>query len=440
MRRMVSLVIVLYLVCLSAAEIEAQNFLKVNEAETKAVFQANQLQTNLVLENQAQSFTGKVRLEILDAGDKILAASETTETVKSGRQTLQIPVNFLQAQKGNNLLWYRLRYSVAQAGNSSLSTGGIVSLSEIMPEIFELQITASENVFAGMRLRAHVLALHPLTGKPIKNVNVTGEISLDLDTEDDEDELKINARGKTNDEGFISLDFEIPPGAKLDGDGELTVKGEKHGVTRKAENDLDVFADARVYLNLDKPIYQPNQKLFARALYLNPTRRPLAEKNIEFEITDEQGDTVYEQTVKTSRFGVATLSWQIPASLKLGKYKIEVENEDGDRVGESEFKVTRYDLPNFSVSAKADRQFYLPGQNLAEISVSADYLFGKPVTAGTVRVVRESKREWNFEEQKWEIVEAKAYEGATGAEGKFVAAIDLSEAHENLRRENWKRF
>ena len=195
MWRMFSVIVVVCLVCLLAVQSKAQTFLKVSEAEMRAVVQANRLQTNLVLENQAQGFAGKVRLEILDADDQILAASETTHAIKSGRQTLQIPLAFMPAQAAN-LPWYRLRYAVTQE-NSSLSTGGIVSLSEIMPELFELQISASENVFAGMRLRAHVLAFHPLTKKIIKNVDVTGEISLDLETKKDEDKLKIVAKGRT---------------------------------------------------------------------------------------------------------------------------------------------------------------------------------------------------------------------------------------------------
>jgi hypothetical protein len=436
---MFSLMVVVWVVCFLAVSASAQTLLKVNETETQAVFQTNQLQTNLVLENQSANFAGKARLEILDADDRVLASSETSHAVRRGRQTLPVVLNFTQAQTSDNLLWYRLRYAVALE-NSSLSTSGIVSLSEIMPELFELQISAPENVYAGMRVRAHVLALHSMTKKPIKNVAVTGEISLDLDTEADEDELKITAKGKTDDEGFTTLDFEIPSNANLDSDGEITIKGEKRGITREASEDLDVSADSRVYLNLDKPIYQPNQKLFARALYLNPARRPMAEKEIEFEISDEAGETVYEGSVKTSRFGVAALSWQIPADAKLGKYRIEIENDGGDRIGRSEFKVTRYDLPNFSVSAKADRAFYLPEQKTAEITVSADYLFGKPVASGRARVVRETERTWNYRQQKWEIEEAKSYEVAPDAEGKFVARVDLTEAQEDLQNEGWKRF
>ncbi len=56
--------------------VNAQNNVRVNEMETQAVFLANQLNTNLIVENSAQSFLGQIWLEVLDADDKILAQSE----------------------------------------------------------------------------------------------------------------------------------------------------------------------------------------------------------------------------------------------------------------------------------------------------------------------------------------------------------------------------
>ncbi len=132
-------------VCLFLVSIvSAQTFLKISEAETQAFFLQNQLQTNLAIENTARNFPARIQLEILDAEDKIIAQNETLKNIKNGKQILQIPLNFAQKQAADNLLYYRLRYAITSDNGS---TNGIVSLSEIMPEIFELQVSASDKDF-----------------------------------------------------------------------------------------------------------------------------------------------------------------------------------------------------------------------------------------------------------------------------------------------------
>ena len=424
-------------VCLfSLVAASAQTFLKVNERDAEAFFSDHRLLTKLAVENPKENLPANFKLEILDAADQIIAQSESSEMIGRGRRTVQIPVALPSNTDANALLYYRLRYTVTTGKNSS-ATVGIIALSEMMPEIYELQVSAGKEIFAGMTLRAHVLAVQPLTRKPVKNVSVKGELALDLKGADDE--LKITANGKTGDEGYATLDFKIPPNVRLD-DGEIKIAGEKNGIEREAEEYLNVSGATQAYLNFDKPIYQPNQKFFARALYLNPLKRPLADENLTFEITDEDDETIYEQMAKTSRFGAAHIAWQIPADLKLGRYEVEVSDGSGETVGKGEFKITRYDLPTFSVNAEPRRTFYLPDERTAEIAVSADYLFGKPVAAGKVRVVREMRRRWNYEEQEYESEEAQTVEGTLDADGKFVARMDLSQAHETLRSDNWKRF
>lgn len=343
------------------------------------------------------------------------------------------------AAKIDKLLWYRLRYTVSQSGSPNSITN-TVAISEIMPEIFELQVTAPGNVFAGMNLRAHVLAIHPYTKKPIGNVDVSGKLQLELDTDNDEDELNIAVRGRTNAEGIATLEFKIPAGTKLDYDADLTIEGSKSGITRTAEADLEIARDAFVYLYTDKPIYQPDQKLYIRGLYLNNARRPLAEKELEIEIRDEEGESVLEKTVTTSRFGIASIEWRIPADFKLGTYRITVENDDSDEIGKTEFKVSRYDLPNFVVNAKPANSYYLSNETVAGVTVDASYLFGKPVQNGKVKIVEERERTWNFAEQKYDVEQGAVYEGNTDDNGRFATQINIAEAAAKLRKDEWKRF
>ena len=147
------------------------------------------------------------------------------------------------------------------------------------------------------------------------------------------------------------------------------------------------------------------------------------------------GTSVYRAIAKTSRFGIATTDWSIPENTRLGEYRIWVGVDGGDEEYEAgmEVRISRYDLPNFTVNVDSDRAYYLPGQN-AEVKVRADYLFGKPVARGHVRVVRENEREWNYSEQKWEVDEGETYEGETDATGVFVAQINLAERSRRSQR------
>ncbi|HYX43291.1 MAG TPA: hypothetical protein VE821_16410, partial [Pyrinomonadaceae bacterium] len=134
--------------------------------------------------------------------------------------------------------------------------------------------------------------------------------------------------------------------------------------------------------------------------------------------------------------------WPVPDNTRLGDYRLDVKIEDGryeDSETSANVRISRYELPNFVVNVKPDRQFYLSGQN-AEVEVRADYLFGEPVKRGHVRVVRETERKWNYREQKWDIEEADKYEGETDDAGRFIAHVNLKPAQDDFADENYERF
>ncbi len=422
----------------------AQNSLKVDEAGTKAVILQNRLQTNLVLDNKTPGFPAKIRLEVLDTEEKVIANTETAETIKRGRQTLPFSLDLPQQQDEKSLLWNRLRYTIIPDKSDILPITGIVSLSEIMPEIFELRASATRNVFAGMNYRLRVRAFHPVTNLPTAGVRINAQIELEIDDESGKDKLHLAAAGITDSNGYAVIDFKIPENARLDDDGEVKITGEKNGVVREADEDLNALeVQNSVFLTTDKPIYQPNQNFYVRGLFMSQngtSNQVLAGKELEFTIEDEDDTVLYRETVKTSRFGVASVGWKIPENARLGTYTVKIDSDEDLAADQIRFKVSRYDLPEFTVAAKADKTFYLPGDNQAEITVSADYLFGKAVEKGRVKVVRETDRHWNYKEQKWEVEEEKPFEGETDESGKFVVRVDLTKAHADLKAEEYSRF
>ncbi len=442
--KLFSVVVVCLFLIVSAA---AQNSLKVVEAETRASSSANQIQIELVVDSDLrQNSAAQVRLEILDTNDKMMAFGEKYEKLARGKNTLALTLALTEKNEVEDLLWKRLRYSVKANGSS---TEGIVSLSEIMPELFELRVSASEEIYPGMLYLARVRAFHPTKRTPVADVEISAELKIDLETDDDDDELKIKAVGKTDREGFATLEFQIPTDVKFSDSwsGDVEIIGKKNGLTGKADDELRTPTNQiSVFFTTDKPLYQPDQKIYVRGLAMRNDKygagqTVAADTEFEFSIMDEDDTVLYRQKLKTSRFGIAALEWQIPANAKLGKYRV-IAKSDGEDLEADQiyFKVSRYDLPNFVVQTKSDKDFYLPAQTFAEVTVDALYLFGKPVASGKVKVVEESKRSWNYKEQKWDIQEESVYEGEADAEGKYLAKIDLSKAHAELKESEYKDF
>jgi hypothetical protein len=426
----------------------ASTALRVNEASTRLQLEEKQTNLSLAVENPAgHSFAAHVRLEVLNLEGKVISVTESDETIRRGASALNIPLtlqlNGLGASERNEMLWYRLRYHITPL-STSVETGnegveGIVSLSEITPDIFQLNVVSPEHAREGTRYRAQIRTLHPVTSRPIRGVQV--EASLQFDSGEKEVELK--ASGVTDAEGYAALDFELPP--KIDdGDIDLKVVARRGILVEEAEDEIKLDRGTQIFISTDKPLYQPGQALHVRALVFDSSKHAISGEAATLEIKDPDYETVFSADLKTSRFGVASADWMIPDNIRLGDYNIKIKadrGDDDDENGEgvAEVKISRYEIPNFAVTVKPDLPYYLPGQNAA-IEVRADYLFGQPVKRGHVRVVRETERRWSYHDQKWEIEEGEKYEGETDAGGLFVAHINLLQQHTDLAKEDYSRF
>lgn len=419
----------------------AERQLVVNEAATRANFDGELPKISLAVENRSgRSAAAHVRLELLDPQGRVYFRAERDEEIKAGASTLELTLGRTAVNPDESLrelLWYRLRYSLAPAAPAEAQkpepVEGIISVSEITPEIFELQVFAPDIARVGSRFQARALTSHPITGRPVAGVRVEGRIG-------NEGKHALKVSGTTDADGYAVLTFELPKAIE-DRQLEINFTATRGSLRREAEVD-NVLVDsiARVLLTTDKPIYQPGQMLHVRALVFDPTDHALADAKAELTVTDPEDQTVFRAPLKTSRFGVANADWQIPENTRLGDHRVRVKLNDAHESGASStIKISRYELPTFTVSVQTDRAYYLPGQD-AEVEVRADYLFGRPVTKGKVKVVRETERTWNYREQKYDIEEGEKHEGETDAAGRFVMRLDLSEAHDDLKDSDYRRF
>lgn len=453
-RRWLSLLLYLQ-VCLCALAVstlaQAPAGLRVNEAATRIRLAEGQSKISLALDNPATRPTlAQLTLELLDPRDKVVARTRRRETLKPGANAVVAFLPISNSAPGGEglrqLRWYRLRYEITPVGadtgslDGSAPQRGIISLPEITPELFELRVAATRTADAGRPYRVRVRATHPLTSRPVQGVEVAAEVSFD-EMREAEESGALKLSGTTGRDGYVSFDFALPAQIKTD-EGEIKVRARRGDVVHTASEEINFIQATRILLTSDKPLYQPGQILHLRALLLNhTTRRALADTAATLQIKDPEGTTVFTAPLKTSRFGIAGCDWPIPDNTRLGDYSVSVAPDDGDMDNAASLlvKISRYELPNFSVKATPDRGYYLPGES-AQVEVRGDYLFGQPVKRGRVRLVRETEREWNYKEQKYDIKEGDKYEGELGSDGRFLARINLSEEHETLADDSWQRF
>jgi hypothetical protein len=433
----------LFLICIGVCcspDCRAQETLRVPESAMRVQFQADATTVDLRVENSSRkNGSAHISLLILDPKGLVQAQGERSISLSGGTTKTQVVLPAIAASEKDqakaHLFLYRLRYFVSASaadGSTIQPVDGTVSIGEIAPQLFELHASAPEFVEAGNHYVVHVRAIHPATSVPEQGVLVQGS----LDT--DEDNPLLTNKVLSDSHGFATLEFSMP--AKLDPKRiKMVVTGTRDDFTASADSELLVPQWTSTSLSTDKPLYQPGEILHMRMLAFGTDTKALVDQDVNLKITDPENTLVYRVSQKTSRYGIASADWQIPDNLRLGTYEISAEFDGGryDAVRTSaRVKISRYDLPTFAVVAKADRQYYLPGQ-IALVEIRANYLYGEAVRRGHVRLVHETEREWDFREQKWKIEEAEVFEGETDAQGKFVAHVDLTKQHEKIAEDDW---
>ncbi|CAN5660255.1 hypothetical protein BH20ACI4_BH20ACI4_13870 [soil metagenome] len=405
---------------------QAQNPLLINEAETQAISGENQLKILFAADNPNREFSAHIKLELIAPDDAIIAQNNYTQNLVHGRQIFPLSLSLDEKYlNSSDFIWYRLRYEITRPDNAQ-KTNGIISLSSILPENFDLRVAVPQ-VRGNMRYGVRVESFNTAKGNPVSGVELTGEITL-------ENRQTIKGAARTDANGLALLEFDLPQISTSE-DAEIKITGSKGGFRHKVKAELRIGGYETAYLQTDKAIYQPDQTLNLRLLYIDEISKPVTDAALTIEISEKEDDEIiHRQMLKTSRFGLSSLSWKIPAATKLGVYRIEVKNSENDVIGLEEIKITRYELPNFSVEAAADREYYLLRQNTARVEISAKYLFGKPVTRGKVRLVNDRNRFADEDEKTEEIT------GELNPDGKFTAEIDLTGVHRNFIPDKSKQF
>lgn len=345
----------------------------VDEPKVRAGLRDGRTEVTLPIESsEVRSIRATVFLEWLDPADHPLEKADREVTISPGANSITLPLTLEGAS-----IWTRLRYTVTPARADAAAMRrlrGILALPAIAPHVFELRASLGGTPRRGQPLIVHAQALHPLTRQPLSNIDWSAEL---------EEAKPTSIAPLLN--GAVELRFSLP--AKLDESGDIDITARLGDFEQDVSLDFRLLSAPSATIQTDKPIYQPGQTIHFRAIVLDPAGRAAANAKTTLQIDNAEGDRAFTKELTASKFGVVQADFRLPATAETGQYDIRLLSDGEQKLAQHAVRVSRYDLPSFRVEVRLQSSAFLPGRP-AIITVSAQYLFGKPVPNGKVKIVR----------------------------------------------------
>ncbi|XP_053558866.1 C3 and PZP-like alpha-2-macroglobulin domain-containing protein 8 [Bombina bombina] len=190
-------------------------------------------------------------------------------------------------------------------------------------------------------------------------------------------ETVAHGRGIVFDKGTVKI--RVPPGVR--GQAHLKVWGNRHLTDGGFifHNSTTVTVDTKgssVFIQTDKPVYKPKQKVLINMYLVTPDLRPTNEK-VEAYILDPRGSRIIQWTdLRPICCGVVNMSFPLSDQPVFGEWLIFAETQG--HVYNKSFTVEKYVLPKFELVITPPP--YIRDINSCEKgTVLARYTFGKPV-------------------------------------------------------------
>ncbi|XP_053306303.1 alpha-2-macroglobulin isoform X2 [Spea bombifrons] len=150
-----------------------------------------------------------------------------------------------------------------------------------------------------------------------------------------------------------------------------------------------------VFIQTDKPIYKPGQKVLFRIAALSENFHAVSEHFPVVYIEDPRGNRITQWLdVETCR-GIVQESFQLTSEPSQGTYKVVAVRAKGPRVQHS-FTVEEYVLPKYEVQVKVPPVLTILDKEL-RVTVCGKYTYGKPVSGQIkVRVCRKFAHSYTY--------------------------------------------
>uniref|UniRef100_A0A8C3L445 OVOS protein n=1 Tax=Chrysolophus pictus TaxID=9089 RepID=A0A8C3L445_CHRPC len=181
----------------------------------------------------------------------------------------------------------------------------------------------------------------------------------------------------TKNDYFTCCDFKVPP-ATSDPLAfiSFSAKGNTVNLTERRSVAIENVHNT-LFIQTDKPIYKPGQKVMFRVVTLDSQFRPVQETYPRIIIKDPEQNQIFQWLDVSSMHGIIQLSFPLIEEPILGSYHIIVEKKSGDKEHEY-FTVEEYVLPKFEVTTSTPRRISFFDEEI-RVNVCALYTYGQPV-------------------------------------------------------------
>ncbi|XP_014795623.1 PREDICTED: ovostatin-like [Calidris pugnax] len=226
----------------------------------------------------------------------------------------------------------------------------------------------------------------------------------------------------TKNDFFKCCEFKVPPATS---DPLAFISFSATGATVNLAERRSVAiqnVDNTVFIQTDKPIYKPGQKVMFRVVTLDSQFRPVQETYPQIVVEDPEQNKIFQWLDVASTHGIVQLSFPLIPEPILGSYHITVEKKSGEKEYQY-FTVQEYVLPKFEVTTSVPRRISFFDEEV-RVNVCASYTYGQPVQGNAqINVCQQHFYRPQCEQKQKES--CKAVTGLLGKDGCFNTVISI---------------
>ncbi|KAM6093422.1 ovostatin-like [Theristicus caerulescens] len=226
----------------------------------------------------------------------------------------------------------------------------------------------------------------------------------------------------TKNDFFKCCEFKVPPATSdplafisFSAKGTMVNLAERRSVV--IQN-----VDNTVFIQMDKPIYKPGQKVMFRVVSLDSQFRPVQETYPRIIIEDPDQNKIFQWLDVASQHGIVQLSFPLIPEPILGSYHITVEKSSGQKEYQF-FTVQEYVLPKFEVTTSVPKRISFFDEEV-RVNVCASYTYGQPVQ-GNVQINVCQQRFYSPRCEQKQKETCKAVSGLLGKDGCLNTVISI---------------